>query len=430
MGDSKKIGLKEAMAIGIGGMVGGGIFAVLGLSVSLAGGGVPVAFMVAGIVALLTSYSYSKLSTAYPDKGGTVRFINEGYGKGILSGGLSNTLWVSYIIMLALYANAFGSYASSLIHITGNTATDGHIFITAIILISTFINYYSIKVVGEVESIAVIVKLIILLVFVAAGLWGISDNANFGQLNMENWESPMQLVAGGMIIFVAYEGFELIANSSPDIENPKRNIPRAFFISVIFVILLYLAIAIVTVGSLPFEAIATAQDYALAEAAKPKFGQMGFSIISIAAMISTFSAINATLLGGSRVNYEVAEDDELPSAFTKYVWGKPVGLAVIAVLAILLANTVDLESISTSGSIGFLVIFGVVNLVAFKKRQVIGANAIVPLVGAFLCFSAFVILINQQLQSNVLGVAIALGIIALCFVGETICQYALKRNNS
>ena len=385
MAEQNKISLTGAISIGIGGMVGGGIFAVLGLSVSLAQGGVPVSFLVAGLIAFLTAYSYAKLSITYPDSGGTVRFINEGFGTGVFSGGLNNMLWVSYIIMLALYGSAFGSYASSLISITGNTVIDQKIFIAAIILISTFINYYSIKIVGEVESIAVIIKLFILLVFVAAGFWGLSSNENFGQLNMENWESPLQLVAAGMVIFVAYEGFELIANSAPEITNPKKNISRAYYFSVGFVILLYLAIAVVTVGSLDFAAIATAQDYALAEAAKPKFGQAGFTIIAIAAIISTFSAINATLLGGSRVNYEVAEDKELPSEFTRTLWGKPIGLAIISAASVLLAVSVDLESISTSGSVGFLLIFAMVNLVGYKKAKEINGKKIISLFAAILC---------------------------------------------
>ena len=355
-----------------------------------------------------------------------MRFINEGFGTGVFSGGLNNMLWVSYIIMLALYGSAFGSYASSLISITGNTVIDQKIFIAAIILISTFINYYSIKIVGEVESIAVIIKLFILLVFVAAGFWGLSSNENFGQLNMENWESPLQLVAAGMVIFVAYEGFELIANSAPEITNPKKNISRAYYFSVGFVILLYLAIAVVTVGSLDFAAIATAQDYALAEAAKPKFGQAGFTIIAIAAIISTFSAINATLLGGSRVNYEVAEDKELPSEFTRTLWGKPIGLAIISAASVLLAVSVDLESISTSGSVGFLLIFAMVNLVGYKKAKEINGKKIISLFAAILCFAAFVILLIQQLETSPVGIYIAIGVFTSCFIAEYIFKKAFN----
>jgi amino acid transporter len=423
---NNKIGLKDAISIGIGGMVGGGIFAVLGLSVTLAKGGVPFSFFVAGVIALLTAYSYAKLSVAYPDKGGTVRFINQGFGLGVFSGGLNNMLWVSYIIMLSLYSTAFGSYASSLISITGSVEVDKHLMITGVILLCTFINYYSIKIVGEVESTAVIIKLIILLAFVAAGFWGLTSNPNFSQLRMSNWESPLQLIAGGMVIFVAYEGFELIANSAPDIKNPEKNIALAYYISVTFVILLYIAIAIVTVGSLAFTSIAVAKDYVLAEAAKPKFGQVGFGIISIAAMISTFSAINATLLGGSRVNYEVAVDKELPTEFTKQLWGKPIGLFLITILTVIVANTIDLESISTSGSAGFLIIFAVVNYVAFKKAKEIKAKKIISLVACFFCTIAFTILVIQQYDTSAMSIIIPLGIFALCFIGEWVFRFQNK----
>ncbi|NLR90417.1 APC family permease [Flammeovirga agarivorans] len=425
--EKEQIGLKDAVSIGIGGMVGGGIFAVLGLSVELAKGGVPISFLVAGCIALMTAYSYAKLSVAYPDEGGTVRFIYEGFGYSVLSGGLNNMLWVSYIIMLSLYSSAFGAYASGMFDITGDHIVDKHIFISAIILFSTFINYYSIKVVGEVESFAVIIKLIILLAFVAAGFWGITENPNFIQLSPENWESPVQLIAGGMVIFVAYEGFELIANSAPDIKHPMKNTPKAYYYSVIFVILLYIAIAVVTVGSLDFADIGKAQDYALAEAAKPKFGQIGFTIISIAAMISTFSAINATLLGGSRTNYEVALYHELPEEFTKQLWGKPLGLLIISIFTLVIANTIDLESISTSGSAGFLVIFGIVNFIAFKKRKTIFANKSITIIGFICCILAFIILTIQQIQENATGIIIAFSIFGTCFLGEWLYKKHLKK---
>ena len=183
---NKKIGLKAAISISIGGMVGGGIFAVLGLAVSLAKGGTPIAFLFAGIIALITSYSYVKLSLAYPDRGGTVKFINQGFGKTIFSGSINNLLWVSYIIMLALYASAFGSYVPNLFELTDNKTLDSHIYASAIIVFATLINYYSIKVVGKIESYAVIIKLVILLSFICIGLYGLNGNPNLHQLAIDN----------------------------------------------------------------------------------------------------------------------------------------------------------------------------------------------------------------------------------------------------
>ena len=406
------------MSIGIGGMVGGGIFAVLGLAVSLSKGATPIAFLVAGIIALITSYSYVHLSLTFPDRGGTVKFINEGFGKTVFSGGVNNLLWVSYIIMLSLYASAFGSYAPNLFSITGDQNLDSHIYSSAVIILATIINYYSVKVVGEIESFAVFVKLLILIGFVGIGFYGLFGNENLSQLSPDQWENTFQILGGGMVIFVAYEGFELIANAAPDIDSPKKNIPRAFYYSIGFVILLYVTIAIVTVGSLPFSEIAKAEDYVLAEAAKPMLGKIGFTIITIAALISTFSAINASLYGGSRVSYEIAEDDELPHALTFQLWNQPVGLLITALLTLLMCNTVELESISISGSIGFLMIFAFVNFSGFKLSDQTSGNKIVPLIGFILCSLATITLIYQQLQSNKTGIIIAGSIVFTCFIIE------------
>ncbi len=417
---NNKIGLKEAISIGIGGMVGGGIFAVLGLAVSLAKGGTPIAFLLAGILALITSYSYVKLSKKYSDRGGTVKFINQGFGKSVFSGAISNLLWVSYIIMLSLYASAFGSYAPNLLELTHQKTLDFHIYASAIIVFATIINYYSIAIVGKIESYAVIIKLVILIAFIFVGAYGLIGNPNLTQLSVSQWENPIKLFAGGMVIFVAYEGFELIANAAPDIINPEKNIPRAYYYSIIFVILLYFIIAFVTVGSLPFQKIATAQDYVLAEAAKPMLGKIGFSIITVAALISTFSAINASLLGGSRVNFEIAEDDELPHHFLSKLWNHPVGLMITAIFTLILVNVLDLESISTAGSIGFLIIFGLVNFIGYRLSKDTGGKKAIPLTGFALSLIAVIILINQQYQSNRIGVLVSMAIIAFCFLIEWI----------
>ena len=416
---SDKIKLKDALSIGIGGMVGGGIFAVLGLAVSLAQGGTPIAFLIAGLLALITSYSYAKLSLTFPERGGTVKFINEGFGKTIFSGGINNLLWVSYIIMLSLYASAFGSYAPNLYTIV-NESVDFHIYASAVIIGATIINYYSIKIVGKIESFAVIVKLIILLAFVGIGCYGLFGSEYLSQLSVSNWETPLKLLTGGMVIFVAYEGFELIANAAPDVINPKKNIPRAYYGSVIFVILLYIIIAIVTVGSLPFSEIKEAKDYVLAEAAKPMLGQVGFTIITIAALISTFSAINASILGGTRVSYEIAEDDELPHHLTGKLWNQPIGLLITSVLTLIVANILKLESISTTGSVGFLLIFAIVNYTGFKLYDKINGNRIIPLVGFILCITALAVLLQQEYSSNKTGVIVAVSVILFCFIIEFI----------
>lgn len=417
----EQISLKDAISIGIGGMVGGGIFAVLGLAVSLAKGGTPLAFLFAGIIALLTAYSYAKLSKKFPENGGTVKFVHQQYGNGIFAGGINNLLWISYIVMLALYASAFGSYGAELLSITGTKEIDVKIFQSSIILIALSINYLSVRFVGEIESIAVVVKLLILVAFIVVGFYGFSVHPeNIIQLSPQHWESPFLLLSGGMVIFVAYEGFELIANSIADLKNKEKNTEKAYFGAVGFVVVLYILISIVTVGALPFDEIASAKDYVLAKAAEPTLGQIGFTIITITALISTFSAINATVLGSGRVNYDIAKDNELPKYFSHLFWGKPIGFLVTAVLSVALVNLFNLQSISTAGSAGFLLVFAIVNFIGYKKHKELESNKNIHLLATILCSLAFLTLIIQQFSENRIGVLTALGIIVFSFLLEFI----------
>lgn len=306
------LGLVSVIAIGIGGMVGGGIFAVLGFAVQLSGGGTYIAFALAGIVALITSYSYAKLSVAYPSQGGTVEFLNQAFGPGLIIGGLNVLLFLSYIVMLSLYSYAFGSYFSSFFPLDTQVFWK-HVGTTGIIILMTVLNILGAKAVGKAEEWIVGFKISILMLFILTGIWSV----NTGHLQPSTWTPILSLIAGGMIIFVAYEGFELIANAAEDVKNPSKTLPRAYYISVIFVIILYVLISIVTVGNLPVNQIVAAKDYALAAAAKPFLGVFGFTLVAIAALLSTGSAINATLYGTARVSYIIAKDGELPVELEK-----------------------------------------------------------------------------------------------------------------
>ncbi|MBP2134193.1 amino acid transporter [Methanomicrobium sp. W14] len=383
-GDRKAIGLAEAVSIGIGGMVGGGIFAVLGLAVKLSGGGTPVAFMIAGLVAIVTSYSYAKLSVAYPSPGGTVKFIIKGYGNGLFSGTMNLLIWISYIIMLSLYAYAFGSYGATFFPENIQFLMK-HVLATAVILILMFLNVLKANVVGKAEDVIVAIKLAILIVFTAIGLLSV----NTASLSPSTWSPALTLVSGGFIIFVAYEGFELIANTAKDVRNPEKTLPHAFYISVGFVAVLYILIAIVAVGNLSLDKIAASSDYALAEAATPFLGHAGFVLIAIAALLSTASAINATFYGTARLSYIIAKSGELPHFLEKEVWNRHLeGLFITAAITLVITNTLDLQDISTMGSAGFLIIFAAVNYANVRLSKETGSKRIIPALGTVLCLAA------------------------------------------
>ncbi len=418
--DPGQVGLWGAVAIGVGGMVGGGIFAVLGLSVQLTGAGAPVAFLLAGLVALLTARSYALLSTSYPSRGGTVTFLNHAFGPGRLAGGLNVLLWVSYIVMLALYAQAFGAYAASFLPRSAQGLWK-HLFLTAAVVALAALNVAGASTVARAERIVVTIKIAILLLFVAVGLTGISAS----RLAPTHWSPPISLIAGGMIIFLAYEGFELIANAAEDVADPGRTLTKAYYICVLFVIVLYVLVAVVSVGSLPIAELVNARDYALAAAARPALGQAGFAIIGVAAMLSTASAINATLYGSARLTYTIAKSRELPAELERPIWNQPLeGLFITAGATIILANLMDLTNISTMGSAGFLIIFAAVNLAEARTARERGSAAWVSALAAVACTAALLALITNSTAGAALVLVV---MVALSFGIEIVFKSLAAR---
>lgn len=410
-----QIGLLGAAAIGVGGMVGGGIFAVLGTAVSLAGGGTPVAFLIAGIIALLTSYSYARLSVTFPSAGGTLVFLDRAFGVNLLTGTLNTTLWLSYLVTIALYAAAFGSYAATFF--TDSSPLVKQIFASLAILLPAVINLLNSDIISKSETIIVVIKLSLLALVIAAGI----PHVEAARLEISTWADPLSLVMGGMVIFVAYEGFELIANAAEDVKNPVRTLPRAYLGCVVFVVLLYVLVSIVTVGSVSQATIAEAKDYALAAAAKPSLGHFGFVLVSISALLATFSAINATIYGNARLGFSLAKDGDLPEFLESRVWSRPVaGVLLTTVLSLLLVNLIDLQAIAILGSAGFLVLFAFVNLAAFRLADETKSNRWVVGLAALACTLALGALLLNTYQTDPRALFVFGGLLASATVFEMI----------
>jgi amino acid transporter len=273
----------------------------------------------------------------------------------------------------------------------------------------------SVGAIGRAETYIVGIKVSILLFFIAVGLPGI-DTA---RVMPGTWPPTMSLLAGGMLIFLAYEGFELMANAAEDVKDPKRTLPRSFLVAVLVVILLYLFVSLVTVGSLSVDKIVSAKDYALAEAARPFLGSFGFNLIAVAALLSTLSAINATLYGSARLAYAIAKDGELPEFLDRKIWGRPVeGLLITAGLALVLANLADLSSISMMGSTGFLLVFMVVNAANLVKARETGSLRALCVLGVVACFLALSALIWQTLENSPTQLLVPAGMVGLSIMTE------------
>jgi amino acid transporter len=390
MGTKKAIGLWSAISIGIGAMIGAGIFSILGVATGIAGHAMYISFIIAGLIALLSTYSFAKLGTRYPSAGGPVEFLVKGLGDNIISGGFNILLWFGYIFALALYARAFAGYATTFLP-ANSPEIYLNIIATIIILIFTGINFIGTKAVGKSEIIIVSIKIAILLIFVTAGFFFIKpENLSLGELPQIS-----NVLFGAGIVFLAYQGFSLITNTAEDMEKPKKTLPKALYSSVIIVMVIYVLVAITVLGNLPSQQIIDAKDYALAAAAKPFLGTIGFSLIAIAALFSTASGINATLYGGANVSYMIAKDGELPKIFERKIWKNSTeGLLITVILVLIFVNIFQLGSIAMLGSASLLMIYVAVNighLKILKETQEINNSPITILALLIVLVSSFII---------------------------------------
>jgi len=335
----------------------------------------------------------------------------------VLSGSVNLMLWLSYLVTISLYATAFAYYGETFF--SHKSVWLHHGLITFAIILPALINLVSASVVGKSETIIVILKVSILLLIIIAGAKYVDPQ----RLSPEHWGPPMSIIVAGMIIFVAYEGFELIANAAEDIKEPAKNLPRAFYISVITVALLYILISIITVGSVPESVLMKAKEYALAIAAEPALGHTGFVLVASAALLSTFSAINATIYGNARLGYIIAKYGMLPRSLMEEDEKSHVpvkGVLYTTILSLILANTINLTEISIIASAGFLLIFFMVNLSAYKLHQYIGANKYIVLTSSTLTFLALLTLLLHTYKSNPNAVIIFLLFVLVSILFELI----------
>jgi hypothetical protein len=387
-----KLSLAEVTAIGIGGMIGGGIFAVLGLAIAAAGHAVALTLAAGGVIALLTGLSYAHLGLAFRGDGGSFTYIEKAFAAPAIAGVAGWLLVAGYVGTLALYATAFGAYGAALFQGVGASPVVMAALSTAVLGGFLAINLLGAKLSGGVELGVVAAKLAILALFAGVGLFGV-HTSHFMPLFDKGYVTPLAAVA---LIFVAYEGFELIPNAVDEMEDPARNLKRALVIAILATTAIYVIVAIVALGNLTTAEIAHDQEYVLAVAARPMLGQAGFVLIGIAALLSTASAINATLFGAARLAMVMAKEHALPRIFSMRERKRPVpyvSLLVLSGLAITFTLTAKLSVISVFASATFLLIFAAVNFAALRLAARIGLHRLVPLAGGVLASASFAILI-------------------------------------
>ncbi len=371
---SKSLGLKELVAIAIGGMVGGGIFTILGISVSLIGFLTPIAIAIGGAVAGLAAYSYVKLGLYYRDEGATYAFVKKTYPTAKFPAAVIGWLVIfGYISTLAIYAYTFSSYAISGSEFANNLWARKGIAL-GVLALFTLINVWSVNGMGKIEDIMVYTKLIILTIIsvvliqhrnIDTQTFMHNMKADFGTSNF------MSILIVASLTFVAYEGFQLVINAVNEMKSPEKDTPRAIYTAIAVVILLYVIIAIGALFAIPLDEMARDKEYALAAGAKNAIGSIGETMVIIGAILATSSAISGTLFGSSRQMAEIAEDGFLPNKLATRKSNNIPAFAVIsmAVMAAILIVAGGLRLLVEFGSITFLVVSLLMALINHQIRK-------------------------------------------------------------
>lgn len=403
-------------------MIGAGIFSILGVVAQASGSAMPLSFLVGGVVALLSTYSYAKMGAVFPSSGGAVEFLVKGFGPGVLSGGINLFMWLGYLISLALYAHGFAAYAATFVTSDPSGMLLKGIALGVVVLF-TFVNMLGAGSVGKWESIIVAIKLTFLILFALGGLLYVQPE----RLSPSTWPAFEQVLFGAGVLFIGYEGFGLVANAAGNMANPAKTLPKALYLSVFSVAAIYVVVSIAVIGNLTVAQILGARDYALAEAARPFLGQFGFTLISIAALFSTASAINATLFGASNVVTTVSDDGQLPRS-----WGKPAylqgttGLFLTSLIVLVFILLFDLSSVAMMGSAAFLLVYAAVNAAHLKLTSQTGANRLIVWLAILACLGMFGVLtiyIAKSAPSALVAMAI---LVPASFIAEAIYQRLKK----
>jgi len=404
MESKKNLGFKELVAIAVGGMVGGGIFTILGISVSMIGFLAPFAIVLGGIIAFFAAYSYVKLGVYYKDEGATYAFFKRTYPNSHMPASLIGWYTIfGYISTLALYAYTFSSYGISGFEFANNEWIRKTVAI-GILWIFAGINLWSVKGMGKLEDIMVYAKLfILLLISLALIYYGETDLKTFSKtLTQDLAQTPMMsILIVASITFVAYEGFQLVINAVNEMENPAKNIPKAIYTALMLVTLIYFVIAMGSVLAIPVEDLIKNKEYALASGAAEIMGDLGQNLVIIGAILATSSAILGTMFGSSRQMARIADDGYLPTILSLRRQHIPT-YAILAMTstATLLILVGGLQLILEFGSITFLLVSLLMAIANFKIRKQTNSSTLFTLISISGLSVGSVLILIYEYQTN------------------------------
>ncbi len=384
---SRDLGLFSATMMGVGGMIGAGIFALSGIAAGAAGPAVVLVFVLNGAVTLLTALAYAELGAAFPRAGGGYVWVKEGLGggNGFLAGWMS---WFGYVVAGALYAIAFGGFAVDAWHGIGLSAgalSDEAlktVFTVAVILVFTGLNMLGSEETGTMGAVITVIKIVILALFV---LFGVVAMFSSGDWQVRFFDHPLPngvagVLTGMGLTFIAFEGYEIIAQSGEEIIKPGQNIPRGIFLSIAIAVVIYIAVGIVAVGAVippdgmpAYLYLGQERELAIVSVARQIFPvNSGGALMLISGLAATISALNVTVFSASRVSFAMGREHNLPPLFARIHPKRLTPYIAVVVTGGLMLSTallLPIETAATAGGVMFLLMFIQVNLAVISLRR-------------------------------------------------------------
>ena len=398
-GLKREIGLFGATALGIGAIIGSGIFVVTGIVAGIAGPAMIISVLIAGIIALFSALSVAELSVYLPEEGGTYTYAQKLISP--FAGFIAGWIWIfSNIFVGAAVSLGFAHYFVTLfpaIPVKG--------IAVIICLIFIIINYIGLKESTLLNNVLVTLKVLILLFFIAFGL-GFFNGSNMMPFAPAGISG---ILSGAALIFFAYTGFARVTIMAEEVKDPEKTIPRSIFLALAISTFLYILVSVIAVGLVGASGLSSSGS-PLAAAIGITGSTTAVFLISSGAMIATASVLLTTIMGISRIMFAMARTGDLP-AFLKRIhpgFNTPhyaiwiSGACIIA--AILLADLTLVVAVST---FAMLIFYLIANVAAFripsKYRQY---PALVPIIGAISCLGLIGFLTINSWIIGIIGLAL------------------------
>ncbi len=371
----KNMTVRQAAFIGVGAMVGAGIFALLAPAGQIAGAAVWVSFLIAGLIAALQGYSFGKLGSKFPSGSGLIEYVSRGFGEGHFTGITAWLAFGSQFIVTAMVATSFGGYASAMF--ANDDVVWAKVFTALLVIGVAVLNIVGTAAVAKAQGLIVRVVIGILAVFALVTLF----TADWTLLAPSGYPSLRMIFSSVALTFFAFLGFGVITFTAKDLSEPKRQLPKAMYIALGIATVVYIAIAMGVYGALTVDEVIAAGDTAVAEAAKPALGDAGYVLMAVTAIFATAGATNSGIYPSIGLSQDLAEKRQFPPVFGRS-WGRvPVGLAAMVGGTLVLAMLFDLSAIASIGSAVALLIFTFVTISHLRVRGETGAKAWVLIIG-------------------------------------------------